>query len=933
MDGNRSSISSFKNIIGLQNPFSNKTTFGWTNKPPKIVRFSPIRGYESRNTKNVKQRRDPSKRAPNRVFLDYVSKGKVRWNKQANLQPKEIKPLRPRSEIQTVKPLPDTFSSQSKRLYGKNRHIAGLLSCTNNTNTSQIPVSSIRGTDLRNDVSAIRSVKCTTRFFESDKLVSTLVQTNSKREDGSLPGRFSRSTPGPKSSRETSKVRGSKTRRLRVGSKQIKVPTRTFTMPRILRHSLEHARKPKDAFRNKNHTDQIIDPKIYRDKTMELVRCKNITRKTELCNVYRSSRETPLSLVTDRGQQTAKIKTPHALAYDRHGTDRTGMVDRKCKQQHSYTSAQPISVHHDRRRRLGLGCDSERPETMGKLGRIAKTLALQPKRTLGTLRSHKDDRPPPEGQNNNLANRQPNCSCLHNKTGRHKVKKTIKNHNEYPAPVQSISLHHYGSLYPRTIQRLGRQPLQDEKSTRMASESSDNSRNFSKFGDSRNRPVCIEALCDCAELCIRGCCRCEKSVHRCVQPAMATHSRVDLSPSCSDSKSTSSPAALDRGLFTSNSGVAQSILDVRNKKSSNSTTLENSQSPLPSRGLADEQATARSRQPQFAGLDSTGWANELLDWNNDEIELLQDSWRSSTLKTYRPAWLRWCKWASENSVKTEDPGPADLARYLCHLYNIAKLAPNTILLHKSVVATFTNPHKSSYLSSHPIIGHTIKGILSKKAKRKAPLSWKVEDLIKFLESYNFDGKSLFAVSRHTCILLLLASGRRVHDLTLLSINPDHFEEKDEELILWPKYGSKTDNSSYRQSGWSFKAMLTERFNIVYWIKQVISLSQERRGSRELESLFITTRGAVKPASRAVIAGWIKTLFKEAHISSSAGSIRAGVATDNWTQKNMNIDEVLKRGNWRSKNTFFNHYFREVQSSTSTTTSNNINLTTCFSPVD
>ncbi|KOB67696.1 putative reverse transcriptase-7 [Operophtera brumata] len=127
------------------------------------------------------------------------------------------------------------------------------------------------------------------------------------------------------------------------------------------------------------------------------------------------------------------------------------------------------------------------------------------------------------------------------------------------------------------------------------------------------------------------------------------------------------------------------------------------------------------------------------------------------------------------------------------------------------------------------------------------------------------------LSRHTSVLLLLASGRRVHDLTLLSIQTDLFQEQNNELIFWPKF----DNSTYRQSGWCLKFHSTPRFNLIYWVKQVITLSEKRK-FKQIESLFITTRGNLKEASRAVIAGWIKTLFKEARITTTARSIRAGI---------------------------------------------------------
>ena len=302
------------------------------------------------------------------------------------------------------------------------------------------------------------------------------------------------------------------------------------------------------------------------------------------------------------------------------------------------------------------------------------------------------------------------------------------------------------------------------------------------------------------------------------------------------------------------------------------------------------------------------------NWSTGEIQLLEKSWRSSTLKTYKPVWEKWSKWTTTNNTPVDDPSPQSLAKYLCYLFNQEKLAPRTVALHKSVVATFANPDQSQRLSSHPVVKQVLKGIFMQRPPQKKPLSWRIEDLLAFLNSYSFNENSIFGVSRHTCVLLLLASGRRVHDLTLLSIDEDSFQDSGEEIIFWPKFGSKTDTSTYRQSGWLLKNPneQTERLNLIVWVRKLIQISSERRRScsQNIQSLF-TTRGTINSASRSVIAGWIRTLFKEAGISASAGSFRAAVSSDLWSSNKCNIDEVLKRGNWKSRNTFLNHYFREV----------------------
>nr|XP_034827376.1 uncharacterized protein LOC117984822 [Maniola hyperantus]XP_034828491.1 uncharacterized protein LOC117985806 [Maniola hyperantus]XP_034830602.1 uncharacterized protein LOC117987681 [Maniola hyperantus]XP_034839956.1 uncharacterized protein LOC117996063 [Maniola hyperantus] len=274
------------------------------------------------------------------------------------------------------------------------------------------------------------------------------------------------------------------------------------------------------------------------------------------------------------------------------------------------------------------------------------------------------------------------------------------------------------------------------------------------------------------------------------------------------------------------------------------------------------------------------------------------------------------QWTLVNKVSPKMPSPGDLARYLIHLHNVKKLAPKTILVHKSAIATFTKPCSTSPISEHPLVKKTIKAILLKNPPKRCPNTWNVADLVNWIAQRKIDDSSLFQISQHVAALLLLATGRRVHDLTLLHIDSEHCQITREQIVFWPSFGSKTDNANYRQSGWCLSKSDNIIFDLCHWIPRLIDKSDQRRkADPTLTNLFITTRNRVKAASRSVIAGWLRLILKDAKIKGSPGSFRSAVATDNWVNKNLDIDEVLRKGNWRSSSTFLKHYFKEVESST------------------
>ncbi|KAI5634616.1 hypothetical protein NE865_12679 [Phthorimaea operculella] len=186
---------------------------------------------------------------------------------------------------------------------------------------------------------------------------------------------------------------------------------------------------------------------------------------------------------------------------------------------------------------------------------------------------------------------------------------------------------------------------------------------------------------------------------------------------------------------------------------------------------------------------SVGWTNSLDDWSTEQISLLQSSWRDSTKKSYKAAWRRWCNWAKDNKVTFNAPSGSQLAKFLADLHIYGNFSYNTILFHRSVVATLSNPNDLN-LSSHPLVTRILKAISVLKPKPEKPPIWDIDQLSSWLcNSFSRD-ITLYECSRRTACLLLLCSGRRVHDLSLLSLHPDNFTMSDDHAIFWPLFGSK-----------------------------------------------------------------------------------------------------------------------------------------------
>uniref|UniRef100_A0A8D8UBZ9 Uncharacterized protein n=1 Tax=Cacopsylla melanoneura TaxID=428564 RepID=A0A8D8UBZ9_9HEMI len=161
----------------------------------------------------------------------------------------------------------------------------------------------------------------------------------------------------------------------------------------------------------------------------------------------------------------------------------------------------------------------------------------------------------------------------------------------------------------------------------------------------------------------------------------------------------------------------------------------------------------------------------------------------------------------------------------------------------STLGRWTDPSISSTLSSDPVILKTLKGIQALRPRQEGRRIWDVDQLRQWIYRNPPSLSNFLEISRHVATLLLLVSGRRVHDLTLLLVTEDRLQRIPPDRVFWPAFDSKTDSNSRSQSGWRLSPNTSEPlWNIVHWIDQ-------------LSALFISTRGSVKPASRAIIVNW------------------------------------------------------------------------------
>lgn len=746
--------------------------------------------------------------------------------------------------------------------------------------------------------------------------------------DNRVPGRFSDSSPKLSAPARARSVTTEPSSKSRMAGKCQEIHSDSSKIPCLSRHSVESLDKQKIPTKRKNnrHYQKSSDHVRQQDNLLEdFAKPYRCSKLRKFCHTHRQiafSSSTKITQFHSKHAQQGVI-----LPTDR-SSKRIEMVANKLPPIIINSPSSPHSLPNNGRFRFSLGCTAGRLSNNRDVDRSGEILALQCERDACYPQSPRDSRKSSEPILDLSAVRQSDRSSLFTEGRRDKVSTANESNDQDLSSAKASSNKSNGSAHTRHIQWSCRSFVPSSSHTGMASFASGHGSYFPEIRDSNIRSLCIKS-CTCgSQLCVIRPQRSASSLSR------RLLSPVELPPCMgfstilpnSEGAVTSQPS---EGHFPiTSTQMESSVLAERPKVASTSSAIYHSQSQAEPDRRSHGSTTPQGSRYDNGSMEVWGWSRSLTDWNNSQLNLLHNSWRQSTRRTYKIAWTRWLSWAKKYGIDPLHPTGSIIARFLADLFLIEKLSYNTILLHKSVVCTLCNTEDAGILSSHVLIKHILKSIAISKPISKKPPIWDVDTLASHLSTNTPDENSMFATSRHTATLLLLSSGRRVHDLTLLSVDSDHLTLHDNSLTLWPVFGSKTDCANYRQSGWKLYANPDNKnLDPVFWIQRTVQLLEERRRKAKSTSLFITIRGEPKEASRTVIAGWIKTLLTEAGISSSPGSLRSAVASKNWSE-NFPLDEILAKGNWRSSNTFARFYRREVMQAPGSS-----NMTRLFNPVD
>lgn len=904
-----------ENNKGIFYPLHSKTTTCPTyRESPTQISFSRIR---HRNREIDLSESFGIVSVPSRLSFQNVPGIKTRRQSSSNNKFTRVEQVPAAKEISPVEPLSSARIPSRRRLSFKDRYFTGIFSHTGEIGAQKILSDRSSSENIPVRLSTLRFSDGSHNVCTGIKLGGGTAQRKRFKSD-SLPRRFSVSQSERGRLKRAHALSGQFSEGFGMDHKREKITESSYPLLRIFRTEVGHKKQQDFITRQKDCVVEERSRSVNNDRDLELGQREESGRKAHFCIFRCSSGKASFKASSTRSKPLTRKSEESQIYYSKESHKGNFLVVSKPSKSSVNFQLPGHCLCNDRRVGYRVGRPCQRCFVKRSLGQQSDIVAHKSQGAICRIPSNPYGVRSTTGEKSDGSVRQQNSGGLHTEPGWNQIyssdRPNIKNFGAgQHKPDRDISL-----LYTRCLQRYCRQSLPSETSSGLASLQPRNRLTVQEMGNPRGRSFCHCFLKCCTELCQSRCKGQECSLHRCLQQNLGIQPGLDFPSTSPDSTCAVSFEQSQRQICPNSTKMGTSILESRFKTKNIGSSCSHSESGTSSMGRNTKCSSSGCPKLTLGSLVGTGWSSITSSWDAEDIKLLEGSWRKSTLKTYSAPWKAWVNRCIQKNLDPNQPDPADVAQYLCFLHREKGLAPCTIKLHKSVIAALANPLKRENITNHPLVKHVIRAIDNTLPPTVKKSIWDVEHLVLWMKNSVINEESLFEVSRHVALILLLASGRRIHDLTLLRVDEDYFELTEDSVTFWPVYGSKTDKNNYRQSGWHLSKGSSRNLDPVYWTKTLINLSAGRRQARtHLTNLFVSIRGVVKPASRALIAGWVKTAFVHLGIEFSPGSIRSAVASSRQAG-NVPLDVILKNGNWKSDKNVFKFYFKEVIKNSTTT---------------
>ena len=325
---------------------------------------------------------------------------------------------------------------------------------------------------------------------------------------------------------------------------------------------------------------------------------------------------------------------------------------------------------------------------------------------------------------------------------------------------------------------------------------------------------------------------------------------------------------------------------------------------------AGNQSTVRS-EPSVSRVEHLRKSFDSQGLSVQATELVLQSWRTKTNKSYDSLFRKWNRWCIERGSNPISGPVSEVANFLAALYQKG-YQYNSINAYRSAISSVHEKMDGVPVGQHPLVNRLVKGVFNARPPiPRYSSTWDVQIVLNYLESLgNNDTLSLKQLTLKTAFLMAITRPSRTADLSQL--DTARLRNNITGVAFLPSVLAKQSRQG-RSIVEFFFPLFPDNPALcpVKAIRAYLDRTESLRGTEV--KMFLSYIKPHKAITSSTIARWLKSMLEQAGVNPDifgAHSTR-GASASAAARGGITTEDILKAANWSSESVFQKFYHREI----------------------
>ena len=325
---------------------------------------------------------------------------------------------------------------------------------------------------------------------------------------------------------------------------------------------------------------------------------------------------------------------------------------------------------------------------------------------------------------------------------------------------------------------------------------------------------------------------------------------------------------------------------------------------------AGNQSTVRS-EPSVSRVEHLRKSFDSQGLSVQATELVLQSWRTKTNKSYDSLFGKWNRWCIERGSNPISGPVSEVANFLAALYQKG-YQYNSINAYRSAISSVHEKRDGVPVGQHPLVSRLVKGVFNARPPiPRYSSTWDVQTVLNYLESLGKnDALSLKQLTLKTAFLMAITRPSRTADLSQLDTS--RLRNNRTGVAFLPSVLAK--QSRQGRSIVEFFFPLFPDNPVLCPVKAIRAYLDRTESLRGTEvKMFLSYIKPHKAITSSTIARWLKSMLEQAGVNPDifgAHSTR-GASASAAARGGITTEDFLKAANWSSESVFQKFYHREI----------------------